>query len=110
MSVVPMKLVTIAGPLQEFDAVIGSCVINEQFHPESTTHIMKNVKYLFPFDQQNPYVELLRRVELLADRANIQLSYQDFRSIAVKQGFAEAYFDGFEKKYQDWKRKQQHEA
>ncbi len=99
MSVVPMKLVTIAGPLQEFDSVISSCIINEQFHPESTTHIMKNIKYLYPFDQQNPYVELLNRAELLADQAGIPLAYRNFESIDIESDTAAEYFDEFERKY-----------
>ena len=80
MSVVPMKLVTIAGPLGEFDSVVYSCIINQQFHPEPTTKIMKNVKFLYPFDQQNPFVDMLRQAESLADRLGIKLDYRPFES------------------------------
>ena len=80
MSVVSMKLVTIAGPLAEFDAVVYSCIINQQFHPEPTTNIMKNIKFLYPFDQQNPYADMLKQAESLADRLGIRLDYRAFES------------------------------
>ena len=32
MSVVPMKLLTIAGPLERFDDVVRACVIDQEFH------------------------------------------------------------------------------
>ena len=35
MSVVPMKLLTLAGPLERFDQVASACVIDQPFHPES---------------------------------------------------------------------------
>jgi len=80
MSVVPMKLVTIAGPLGDFDSVVYSCIINHQFHPEPTTKVMKNVKFLYPFDQLNPYADMLRQTEALADQLGIALDYRAFES------------------------------
>ena len=80
MSVVPMKLVTIAGPLSEFDSVVYSCIINHQFHPEPTTKVMKNIKFLYPFDQQNPYADMLRQAEALADQMGVPLDYRPFES------------------------------
>ncbi len=99
MSVVPMKLVTVAGPLQEFDSVISSCIINEQFHPESTTQIMKNVKFLFPFDQQNPYAELLRSAESLSEQLGLRLAYRNFEPLDCNRESSSRYFDDFESRY-----------
>ncbi|NCB06365.1 MAG: hypothetical protein EOM69_12710, partial [Clostridia bacterium] len=59
MPVIPMKLLTIAGPLAQFDAVVRTCIINQEFHPESALQFMKDIKGLRPFDLSNPYTALL---------------------------------------------------
>jgi V/A-type H+-transporting ATPase subunit I len=73
-----MKLVTIAGPLHEFDLVARSCVIDREFHPENAINVLKSVKGLLPFDPFNPYAPLLRRAREIADRAGIPLDYAPF--------------------------------
>ena len=68
MSVVPMKLLTMAGPLERFDEVVRTCVIDQQFHPESTLQMMHGVKGLMALDYSNPYAALLRRAEFGRER------------------------------------------
>ena len=63
MSVVPMKLLTVAGPLARFDDVMASCVIDQEFHPENALQLMKKVSGLRPLSFTNPYTPLLRRAE-----------------------------------------------
>ena len=41
MSVVAMKLLTIAGPLEQFDEVVSSCVLDQEFHPEHAIRFSK---------------------------------------------------------------------
>ena len=55
LAVIPMKLLTIAGPIGQFDSVVRECVINQEFHPENTLQFMKGVRGLRPFDLTNPY-------------------------------------------------------
>ena len=43
MSVVPMKLLTIAGPLERFDDVVRACVIDQEFHPENALQLRRSV-------------------------------------------------------------------
>ena len=50
MSVVPMKLLTIAGPLERFDDVVRACVIDQEFHPENALQLMRSVKGLRPLE------------------------------------------------------------
>ena len=61
MSVVPMKLLTIAGPLDRFDDVVRTCVIDQEFHPENALQLMRGVGGLRPLELENPYAALLRR-------------------------------------------------
>ena len=78
LSVVPMNLLTIAGPVDQFDAVVAACVINQEFHPESALGLLSGVEGLRPFPLTNPYASLLRRGEELAHRAGIELAYAQF--------------------------------
>lgn len=99
MAVSPMKLVTIVGPLGDFDSIINNCVINHEFHPESAMTVMKKVKGLYPFDLSNPYTELLRRAELIADRTGLGLKYHEFREEEFSSGGVSEWFEDFEKRY-----------
>ena len=78
MSVVPMKLLTIAGPLDRFDDVVRTCVIDQEFHPENALQLMRGVGGLRPLELENPYAALLRRSIEVADEAGIPLDYAPF--------------------------------
>lgn len=98
MSVIPMKLFTVAGPLTQFDAVVRSCIINQEFHPESAMQFMKGVKGLRPFDLVNPFTALLRRAEQVSDQVGIPPEYRDFDHDDHDSAALSAYFDGLEAK------------
>ena len=108
LSVIPMKLLTIAGPLDQFDTVVRECVINQEFHPENTLQTMKDVKGLRPFELNNPYTALLRRAEQVADEAGIPLEYEPFDSALGDDpaSFAD-YFDTLEKRVNDLTQKRE---
>ena len=90
MSVVPMKLLTIAGPLERFDDVVRACVIDQEFHPENALQLMRSVKGLRPLELENPYSALLHRS--VADEAGIPLAYAPFDPASPLEDFA-SYFD-----------------
>ena len=75
MSVVPMKLLTIAGPLERFDDVVRSCVIDQELHPENAPPLMRSVKGLRPPELENPHSALLHCPVEVADAAAIPLAY-----------------------------------
>ena len=92
MSVVPMKLLTIAGPLERFDDVVRACVIDQEFHPENALQLMRSVKGLRPLELENPYSALLHRSVEVADEAGIPLAYAPFDPASPLEDFA-SYFD-----------------
>lgn len=92
MSVVPMKLLTIAGPLERFDDVVRACVIDQEFHPENALQLMRSVKGLRPLELENPYSALLHRSVEVADEAGIPLAYAPFDPASPLEDFA-YYFD-----------------
>ena len=78
MSVVPMKLLTVAGPLARFDDVMASCVIDQEFHPENALQLMKKVSGLRPLSFTNPYTSLLRRAEEVMTSLGLEPAYASF--------------------------------
>ena len=112
MSVVPMKLLTVAGPLEQFDAVVTACVINQEFHPENALQFMREVGGLRPFDASNPYTALLRRAEDAADQVGVALEFVPFEG-APDPAEAASYFDDLDRRIGDLaakKEEQEHRA
>ena len=98
MSVVQMSMLTVAGPLEQFDAVVRTCVIGRAFHPENAIHFMGQIKGLRPFDAANPYTNLLRRAEQVADEVGIPLEFSPFEGKPNDIDSFSSYFDSLEKK------------
>lgn len=96
MAIAPMKHVTITGLVDELDEVVHRCIINKEFHPGSTIGVMDKVKGFFPFDQTNPYTELLRRISAISDAAGVELDYQSFEDLALSIEAISDYLETFE--------------
>jgi V/A-type H+-transporting ATPase subunit I len=92
MPILPMKFVTIAGPLEEFDEVMKHCVINQEFHPEKTAEVLKDAPELESFSEPNPYAGLLRQAEQLAEQLDIPLEYRSYAEISTELDDLTAYF------------------
>ncbi len=99
MAVTPMKLVTIVGPLQEFDNVVRGCIINRDFHPESAAQVMRKVKFLHAFDQSNPFTELLRKAEQLSEVGGIKLGYRDFEDVKLDSTELAQFFEQSQQRF-----------
>jgi V/A-type H+-transporting ATPase subunit I len=95
-----MRLVTIAGPLHEFDRVVRSCVINREFHPENAMNVLKSVKGLLPFDPFNPYAALLRRAHEISDKIGVPLEYAPFSEEGFSAEDCRLYLDSVEARVQ----------
>lgn len=74
MSVVPMKLITLTGPLAQFDGLMDACLTGLPFQPENTLSLLRDVAGLRPCDTANPYAAPLRRVEVQAERLGVALT------------------------------------
>lgn len=93
MSVVPMKMLTVAGPAAQIDEIICTCLVNEQFHPVEATHMSGNDGHMMPFAWSNPWQELLGTVEKLLETMGIPLGFEDFRSEQLTFQQAKEYLD-----------------
>lgn len=93
-----MKFVTLAAPVSQFDAVARTCVVNQQFHPESAMQVMHEVKNLRPFSLSNPYTAPLRRAEALAQRLHIQAEFREFQGKSFSVQGVEEHLTGLEER------------
>lgn len=96
MAIAAMKQVTISGLIEDLDDVVHACIINKEFHPENTLVVMDKVKGFFPFDQDNPYTEPLRRISAISDKAGVELDYRGFEELGLSVGSIESYLESFE--------------
>lgn len=94
MSVIPMRLVTLAGPVEQFDRVMRACIINREFQPESALQLMREIKDLRPMELNNPYSAPLRKAEGLAETGGVKLEYVPFDGEGDHLEEATAYLDG----------------
>ena len=93
MSVVPMKMLTVAGPAGAIDDVICTCLINQQFHPvEASTVAGKSMK-LTPLAWSNPWQELLSIAQKRMEEMEIPFGFQDFRQAQLTRENAAEWLD-----------------
>jgi V/A-type H+-transporting ATPase subunit I len=60
MAVEKMKLINIIGPLDDFDRVVMDYVIGSNIHLENVFNVFTNQIGFMPFDDTNPYVDLMK--------------------------------------------------
>ena len=93
MSVIPMKLLTIAGPLEQFDPVAAACVLDREFHPENALALMERVSGLRPLSAADPYSAPLHRAEELLEAMDLSPAYASFEDDPPRLDALPAYFD-----------------
>lgn len=94
MSVVPMKMVTVAGPEDQLETVIDRCIVGKPFQPVSPLTMLKTQHGLYAYEQRNPFSEPLNLAYRLSDALGIELSEADYSkdgrsSEAASQWFSE---------------------
>lgn len=90
MSVVPMKMLTVAGPVDSIDEVLCTCLVNEQFQPMDPAHI-SNHEHMLPMEWHNHWQELLDNAEKLLTELHIEPEFRDFRSQALTADRAQSF-------------------
>lgn len=93
MSVVPMKMLTLAGPAGSIDQVICTCLVNEQFHPVEAGSVLGSRKQLAPLSWANAYQEPLDRVQKLMEDTGTPYEFRDFRSFGLTEAQVNEYLE-----------------
>lgn len=89
MSVVPMKLLTVTGPVGLIDDVICTSLVNEQFHPVEAARL--GGSQTLPFTWSNQFQESLSTAENLMETMNIPKEFLDFRQEPLTPASAQDY-------------------
>lgn len=101
MAVVGMKLVSIVGPLAEFDGVVSDCLVGKGFHPEDALSFTRALKGHSPFAYKNPYGDLLKQGLIVSELSGIAPDYHDFKGDQTTEEEISLYFLGIQKRIFD---------
>lgn len=71
MSIQKMKLVSVIGPIADFDRVVSNYLLNFDMHIENATSLLSNVRGLYPFSEENSYSEPFAKTEEYLQMAGI---------------------------------------
>lgn len=107
MAIEKMMLVNIHGPMVSLDEVMVRCLDLNCFHPQSVSELIKNDKSFLPFQQVNPYSDLLQKTIETATKAGITLRYQDCKENALDRAYDDSFLKDFLKKFDDLSEKKQ---
>lgn len=93
MAVEQMSFVTLIGPMEQFDSIIGRAFHHYAFQPEDAVSVLKEVKGLYSFTSPNPYASLLKKCSETLDLMQISREYRDFTGLTFEPGELEDFFD-----------------
>lgn len=67
MAIKKMNLVSIVGPIEEFDSIIRNHLVDKKIFLENALNVLDNARELRPYDSVNPYSEKYKRLISLAE-------------------------------------------
>lgn len=74
MAIAKMKLVGVAGVLDQLNTFIETCCMDGNFHPEQATQYLPDDLGYTPNEENNPYADMLQRVEDFAHNAHFDIA------------------------------------
>ena len=104
MSIEKMELVNVAGLLKDLDAVLLKCCQSECFHIEEASHDMDEDIGFIALDENNPYIETLKRLYSLSLSISHKLKSEDYSSLELNSvDDFEDYVSDIEKEFSSLK-------
>ncbi len=74
MAIAKMKLVGVAGFLEQLDEFIETCCMDGNFHPEPAAQYLPVDLGYTPMEDVNPYADMLQKVEEFAKNAKVEVA------------------------------------
>lgn len=74
MAIEKMRMLSIVGPVDEYDSIIVDHILGKSLHIEHTMSVLESSHDLQPFDQPNPYSETYRKLEAVMQENGIDVS------------------------------------
>lgn len=68
-----MKLISVVGPIDDFDRIVSKHILNFDIHLENAVSLLSKTKGIFPFSESNEWSGYITKTEELFSLAGIQI-------------------------------------
>lgn len=92
MAIAKLKLLEIEFPAQQYDAVLLKLINLDNFHPEPASKFADSVQGLSVLNRENPYADLIARMEEARDKYHLQLQSADVDNVRMNIIQADTFF------------------
>jgi len=83
MAISKMKLVNVVGLAEDVDRICAKYLLNRSIHPEHVTAALDNIKGLSPYQEDDPYTEILARMDDIFSRGSAVPTLKDASLIQI---------------------------
>lgn len=73
MSVEKMKLISVVGPIQEFDRVVSEHILSFDIHLENAVTLLNKTKGIYPFSEENEWNNYIAKTEEIFSSAGVDI-------------------------------------
>ena len=92
MAIAKLKLLEIEFPASQYDAVLMKLINLDDFHPEPASKFADSVQGLSVLNRENPYADLIARMEEARDKYHLNLKCQNVDSTRINIIQADTFF------------------
>ncbi|WP_028042069.1 V-type ATP synthase subunit I [Candidatus Stoquefichus massiliensis] len=92
MAIAKLKLLEIEFPAEQYDAVLMKLINTDDFHPELASKFADSVQGLSVLNRENPYADLIARMEEARDNYHLKLQNVDVESTRINIIQADTFF------------------
>lgn len=92
MAIAKLKLLEIEFPAEQYDAVLMKLINTKDFHPELASKFADSVQGLSVLNRENPYADLIARMEEARDNYHLELKNINVDSTRINIIQADTFF------------------
>ena len=92
MAIAKLKLLEIEFPAEQYDNVLMKLINLDDFHPEYASKFVDSVQGLSVLNRENPYADMIARMEEAKDKYQLDLKSQDIDSTRINIIQADTFF------------------
>ena len=92
MAIAKLKLLEIEFPAEQYDSVLMKLINLDGFHPEYASKFADSVQGLSVLNRENPYADLIARMEEAGDGYHLDLKCQDVDNTRINIIQADTFF------------------
>ena len=92
MAIAKLKLLEIEFPAEQYDSVLMKLINLDGFHPEYASKFADSVQGLSVLNRENPYADLIARMEEARDSYHLNLKCQDVDNTRINIIQADTFF------------------